>query len=176
MTPPQVLQLLKSAKYIHLGTSADDIPHVSLMNYTYVSPEEVLKEGFPLSDSSHSVIILTTDKDTVKYNNMRANPSVSILVHDWVTKTNSIEAGANHLLSFLKNLNQNELVSTSATLAGKAHILSDEKQIEYYKKKHLENNPEGKVFIDGDNVAIVLVQVLSSKVADTENNVSEYNS
>lgn len=71
--PPEVVQCLENARFLHLATCSDNVPHVSLMNYTY------------LPSSPHSclpVIVMTTNPASKKMNNLVANPSVSLLVHD----------------------------------------------------------------------------------------------
>lgn len=71
--PSEVVQCLENARFLHLATCVDNIPHVSLMNYTY------------LPSSSYSpapVIVMTTNPASKKMNNLVANPNVSLLVHD----------------------------------------------------------------------------------------------
>jgi nitroimidazol reductase NimA-like FMN-containing flavoprotein (pyridoxamine 5'-phosphate oxidase superfamily) len=71
--PPEVVQCLENARFLHLATCSDNIPHVSLMNYTYL----------PSSPYSRSpVIIMTTNPASKKMNNLATNPNVSLLVHD----------------------------------------------------------------------------------------------
>ncbi|CDK29137.1 unnamed protein product [Kuraishia capsulata CBS 1993] len=196
--PESVLSLLKKARFVHLATCKDGFPHVSLMNYTYINAHDAF------GASPHPIIALSTHTGTQKYENIYSNPHVSLLVHDWVT-ANSIykeaideeeeeqeeqeEPGSHNssrngsisstapskLLQMLQGLNQNELSSVSATLAGEATILlqpSEEKA--YYKRKMLHANPDAKLYIDGDDVAIILVSLTKSRVADIQNNVSEY--
>jgi nitroimidazol reductase NimA-like FMN-containing flavoprotein (pyridoxamine 5'-phosphate oxidase superfamily) len=71
--PTEVVQCLENARFLHLATCADNVPHVSLMNYTYL----------PSSPYSQSpVIIMTTNPASKKMNNLANNPNVSLLVHD----------------------------------------------------------------------------------------------
>ena len=58
---------------LHLATCVDNIPHVSLMNYTYLPSSPY---------SSAPVIVMTTNPASKKMNNLVANPNVSLLVHD----------------------------------------------------------------------------------------------
>lgn len=71
--PPEVVQCLENARFLHLATCVDNMPHVSLMNYTYLPSS-------PYSDSP--VIVMTTNPASKKMNNLVANPNVSLLVHD----------------------------------------------------------------------------------------------
>lgn len=71
--PPEVVQCLENARFLHLATCVDNMPHVSLMNYTYL----------PSSPYSNSpIIVMTTNPASKKMNNLVANPNVSLLVHD----------------------------------------------------------------------------------------------
>lgn len=49
------------------------MPHVSLMNYTYL-PESPY--------STYPVIVMTSNPSSRKTTSIRANPNVSLLVHD----------------------------------------------------------------------------------------------
>ena len=60
---------------LHLATCHDNIPNVSLMNYTYLAES-------PYAECP--VIIMTTNVSSKKTNNLVANPNVSLLVHDCV--------------------------------------------------------------------------------------------
>ncbi|KAL1842759.1 hypothetical protein VTJ49DRAFT_4244 [Mycothermus thermophilus] len=150
--PPEVVQCLENARFLHLATCSDNIPHVSLMNYTYL----------PSSPYSRSpVIIMTTNPASKKINNLVANPNVSLLVHDWVSHrptptsqarrlSNSSSGGQSRspvreppssLAALLFNLNTSAVSSISATINGCARLVergSDEEK--YYRDVHLENN------------------------------------
>jgi len=72
--PSEVVQCLENARFLHLATCVDNIPHVSLMNYTYLASS-------PYS-SGAPVVVMTTNPASKKMNNLVANPNVSLLVHD----------------------------------------------------------------------------------------------
>ncbi|KAK4125217.1 hypothetical protein N657DRAFT_644051 [Parathielavia appendiculata] len=148
--PHEVVQCLENARFLHLATCSDNIPHVSLMNYTYL----------PSSPYSRSpVIVMTTNPASKKMNNLTSNHNVSLLVHDWVshrpTPTSqarrlSSDAGSSRspnrephssLAALLFNLNTSAVSSISATINGSARLVergSDEEK--YYRDVHLENN------------------------------------
>ncbi|KAL2268868.1 hypothetical protein VTJ83DRAFT_3714 [Remersonia thermophila] len=150
--PPEVVQCLENARFLHLATCSDNIPHVSLMNYTYL----------PSSLYSRSpVIIMTTNPASKKINNLVVNPHVSLLVHDWVShrptptsqarRLSSSSSGVpsrspvreppSSLAALLFNLNTSAVSSISATINGSARLVergSDEER--YYRDVHLENN------------------------------------
>jgi len=71
--PHEVVQCLENARFLHLATCLDNIPHVSLMNYTYLPSSPY---------SQFPTIVMTTNPASKKMNNLVANPNVSLLVHD----------------------------------------------------------------------------------------------
>lgn len=72
---------------LHLATCTDSHPHVSLMNYTYLPSSPY---------SSSPAIIMTTNPGSKKYDNLVANPNVSLLVHDCELIRISIMSRPNH--------------------------------------------------------------------------------
>ncbi|TFB01013.1 hypothetical protein CCMA1212_007207 [Trichoderma ghanense] len=141
--PTEVVQCLENARFLHLATCTDNVPNVSLMNYTYL----------PSSPYSASpVIIMTTNAASRKTINITTNPNVSLLVHDWVshrppTQGRRLSGGSptpesrSSLATLLLNLNTSAVSSISATIGGAARIApigsAEEK---FYVEKHLENN------------------------------------
>ncbi|PSR93984.1 hypothetical protein BD289DRAFT_428082 [Coniella lustricola] len=146
--PPDVVQCLESARFLHLATCTNNIPTVSLMNYTYL-PSSAF--------SPTPVIIMTTNPASKKTSNLQSNPHVSLLVHDWVshrpptssrrmsntnnTRGASISPTRSSLASLLLNLNTSAMSSISATINGSARLVdqgTDEER--FYRGVHLENN------------------------------------
>jgi hypothetical protein len=159
--PPEVSQCLKNARFLHLATissttspsSSAPIPHVSLMNYTFL----------PTYHVHGPVIIMTTNAQSLKTQNLLSNPNVSILVHDWVSHrppTTTTIPGTSHdsqragsppaaatrssLASLLLNLNTSALSSISTTITGQARFLERGSEEEKWcKEMHLANNTFG---------------------------------
>ncbi|XXH02628.1 hypothetical protein Hte_009007 [Hypoxylon texense] len=143
--PPEVVQCLENARFLHLATCTDNQPHVSLMNYTYIPSSQY---------SSAPVIVMTTNPSSKKTNNLVENPNVSLLVHDWVSHRpptqgrrmsgGSGSPGPEHrssLASLLLNLNTSAISSISATINGTASLVAPGSAEEaYYRGQHLENN------------------------------------
>jgi nitroimidazol reductase NimA-like FMN-containing flavoprotein (pyridoxamine 5'-phosphate oxidase superfamily) len=85
--PQEVVQCLENARFLHLATCSDNVPHVSLMNYTYL----------PSSPHSRSpVIIMTTNPASKKMNNLASNPNVSLLVHDCTSPSPTLLPNHSH--------------------------------------------------------------------------------
>ncbi|KAK7752505.1 hypothetical protein SLS62_005473 [Diatrype stigma] len=147
--PPEVVQCLENARFLHLATCTDNQPHVALMNYTYLPSSPY---------SSAPVIVMTTNPASKKTNNLVANPNVSLLVHDWVShrpptqgrRPSGGSPGPEHrssLAMLLANLNTSAVSSISATINGTAQLVergSGEER--FYRDQHLENN----TFVDSD--------------------------
>lgn len=169
--PDSVVKLLKSKRFVHLATCFDNVPHVSLMNYTYLN-----------KDSSHYIII-STPKDTTKYKNIIANPNVSLLVHDWVASapTPGEEQGRrrNSLFELLASINKAEISSVSVMLNGEAaEVPKDGSDYEFLKSLHLNNGfideVQAQNYITKDDNALVIITIKSCKVTDANDNVQEY--
>ncbi|KAI6085241.1 hypothetical protein F4821DRAFT_241025 [Hypoxylon rubiginosum] len=141
--PPEVVQCLENARFLHLATCTDNQPHVSLMNYTYIPSSQY---------SAAPVIVMTTNPSSKKTNNLVENPNVSLLVHDWVShrpptqgrRMSGGSPGPEHrssLASLLLNLNTSAISSISATINGTASLVArGSPEEEYYRSQHLENN------------------------------------
>jgi len=165
LLPPEVVTLLKTSRYLHLGTADNNaIPSVSLMNYTFLSSQDP-----PL-------IILTTRTNTKKFSNVSVNPNVSLLVHGFGShrQLNYDHSKGSALNEFLVNLNQSACESISATLNGKATVLQGP-QAEAYKEQHIANNPaEAQTFIENPDVVVILVQITDCIVSDQQDRVERW--
>ncbi|KAI1431311.1 pyridoxamine 5'-phosphate oxidase [Xylaria sp. CBS 124048] len=197
--PPEVVQCLENARFLHLATCVDNQPHVSLMNYTYLPSSPY---------SSAPIIIMTTNPASKKTDNLVANPNVSLLVHDWVshrppTQGRRASGGGSpvpeprsSLAAMLFNLNTSAMSSISATMNGTAQLVapgSDEER--YYREQHLENNtfePEdaqsfdgqrqrqgdvedgGRCFVAGEEVRVIRVSIKDVRTSDWKGGVRDW--
>lgn len=175
------------------------------MNYTYLptSPYPLPPTSIPssgtISGVSGPVIVMTTHPGTKKTHNLTSNPRVSLLVHDWVSHRPSISSTnpfstsptnthafpaetpqapqPSSLSAFLTNLNSAALSSISATLNGYAHLIPQGgEEEEYYKRVHMENNPqdENRCYLEGAQVRVVVVRVEWARVADYRGGVTDW--
>lgn len=133
---------------LHLATCTNNIPHVSLMNYTYLPSHpftsETLRPG--------PVIIMTTNPSSKKTINLVQNPNVSLLAHDWVSSRPpnitdrerspvGARTGRSSLANMLMNMNSAAVSSISATINGSARVLeSGTEEEKWCKQQHLDNN------------------------------------
>ncbi|KAI4162740.1 MAG: hypothetical protein LQ342_003627 [Letrouitia transgressa] len=201
--PTEVETCLKNARFLHLATCDALYPHVSLMNYTYLS-------STPFDPSP--VIIMTTNPSSKKTLNLLSNPRVSLLVHDWVTHRPPTripdptregspppQATRSSLASLLLNINTSALSSISATINGTARMVEQGSEEESWcKERHLENNTFGdqareergifgtalsapsegdggaSCFIEGEEVRVVVVSVKEGRIADWKGGVKDW--
>ncbi|KAK9473676.1 uncharacterized protein V1510DRAFT_413574 [Dipodascopsis tothii] len=164
--PQEVITCLKSARFLHLATSHRDYPHVSLMNYAYIGKGE----AGPYEDDA--CVVMSSDRQTQKFNNIKNNPKVSLLVHDWVPKqTETPTVGSAGLAQLLRSMNEAELSRISVTLNGYASVPAGE-EAAFFKQRLLESSTEdARKYIDADNTAIVVVKIISARITDVENNI-----
>jgi len=189
--PDQVVTLLQTGKFVHLGTAdLKGLPDVALMNYYYLPSHELYTKKSiggeetgpiePTESKEHTYIILATGKNSAKYKNIAENPNVSLLFHDWISANNLFKKSGSsddqsNLFKILKDLNQSELSQVSATLSGNAKIVSSKEELDYYKTKLLKENPDAEKYIGGCENSIILVQITSAKVCDSESHTATYN-
>ncbi|KAK8132312.1 hypothetical protein PG999_000485 [Apiospora kogelbergensis] len=197
--PPEVVQCLENARFLHLGTCTNNQPHVSLMNYTYLPSSPY---------STEPTIIMTSNPSSKKANNLVENPNVSLLVHDWVShrpptqgrRPSGGSPGPEHrssLASLLQDMNASALSSTSATMNGVASLVPTGSEEErYYRAQHLENNTfdtaaegggaplfnreaasredGGSVFLAGEEVRVIVVKIRDVRTSDWKGVVRDY--
>jgi hypothetical protein len=134
---------------LHLATCTANIPHVSLMNYTYLP-------SHPFASSTlhpGPIIIMTTNPASKKTLNLVQNPNVSLLAHDWVSSRPpnmstdrerspvGARAGRSSLANMLMSMNSAAVSSISATINGEARVLESGTEEEVWcKQQHLANN------------------------------------
>ncbi|GAB0136097.1 hypothetical protein EsDP_00004414 [Epichloe bromicola] len=193
--PQEVVQCLENARFLHLATCTDNVPNVSLMNYTYLPSSPY---------SSAPVIIMTTNPKSRKTTNIVGNPNVSLLVHDWVshrppTQGRRMSGGSpgpeqhSSLASLLLNLNSTAVSSISATIGGEAHLApSGSEEEKYFTDQHLANNTfeEGEPifrpdsnsgagardshFVDGEEVRVIIVNIKDVRISDWKGTVRDW--
>ncbi|KAH3987497.1 hypothetical protein HBH98_025840 [Parastagonospora nodorum] len=146
--PEEVVTCLQNARFLHLATCSNNVPHVSLMNYTYLP-------STPYSQSP--TIIMTTPPTSRKTLNLESNPLVSLLVHDWISHrppTLSQPARSpspthpaprsGSLAELLLGINTASLSRISTTINGTAELVpSGSAEESWYKAQHLANNTFG---------------------------------
>ncbi|EGD86205.1 hypothetical protein H112_07133 [Trichophyton rubrum D6] len=143
--PQEVVSCLKNSRFLHLATCDGLNPHISLMSYTFLP-------STPFNPTP--TIIMTTNPSSKKTLNLRSNPRVSLLVHDWVSHrppTRTRDAGRegspppaatqSSLATLLLNLNTSAMSSISTTIIGEARVLDvGSEEEKWCRERHLESN------------------------------------
>lgn len=113
------------------------------MNYTYLPSSPY---------NAYPVIVMTTNPSSRKTTSIRSNPTVSLLVHDWVSHRaptharrpsggSPVPEPPSSLASLLLNLNSSQISSISATIGGAARIAtSGSEEEKFYVDQHLANH------------------------------------
>ena len=138
--PPVVQNLLQKCRLAYLSTVDADTSHLSLMRFTYLAAEEV--------------IIMSTNRHTKKYDMLKKQRGVAVLVHDF---------------------GGSEKGEYSITLNGACSIIQDVAVMERYRKAHLKHNPDYPQFIVGDDIAILCVDVRSARICNIADQVIQWN-
>ncbi|KAI9903630.1 hypothetical protein N3K66_000159 [Trichothecium roseum] len=172
--PQEVVQCLENARFLHLATCSESVPHVSLMNYTYLPTS-------PFTDSP--VIVMTTNPASRKTTSILANPNVSLLVHDWVSHRPPGHARRpsggspprepqSSLAALLLNLNSSSISSISATIGGAARIsASGSEEERYCLDQHLANHVH---FVAGEEVSVIIVKIKDVRISDFKGTVRDW--
>ena len=147
--PQPVVDLLQSACLCHMGVTLEDgKTHLCLMNFTYVPEEEI--------------IIMTTRRNTTKYQALQKLDLATLLLHDFPThKANRIA--------------DNTYAKThSITLYGRVTILSGEDAEQMRSKHLLRHGDKYSQFIIGENIAVLQVEVSSAKLCNINDEVTTW--
>ena len=133
--PPAWLAILSSARLSYLATASlrdgVAVPHLSLMAMSFFDDPEL-----------GAVFVFSTRRDTTKFNNFVANPSVSILSHDFgpVVATDEPLVG-----------------SLAITCAGSVRVLAGPEEARL-RAEHLRRQPANYAhFIEPESSAVVVV-------------------
>jgi hypothetical protein len=114
------------------------------------------------------VVIMSTNRNTKKFDMLEKQKGVALLIHDFVPDDNvngsskeDAGAGSNNMYSI--------------TLNGNCRILQRNDKSEYYRRKHLQHNPEYPQFIVGEDIVMLCVDVSSARICDVQDQVIKWN-
>ena len=167
--PQNIVDVLRSTSLAYLATSKQNVPHLSLMNFTYFKghapqlPDASAPTPNPAGEKvlvDDECVILSTRIDTTKFTDLVANKNVALLVHGFDTKK------ADHTDQ------EGTLNGFSVTLNGTATVLPRGDCSDFFRSIHLANNPKNEQFINGENIAIIRLEVQSAKICDVQDRVS----
>lgn len=145
--PLEIRKALSTCRLAYLSTVDvdDNSSHLSLMRFTYLKDEE---DG--------EVVVLSTQRATKKFDLLQRQNGVALLVHDFPQFGDGSDG------------------VSSITLNGKAQILPPGAKAERYRKAHLAHNPEYPQFIEGPDIAILLIIVTSARICNINDQVTKW--
>ena len=156
---PQTLRdMLYKCRLAYLSTvdTLATSSHLSLMRFTYLHDPE---DG--------EVVIMSTNKKTKKFDMLRQQNGVALLVHDDGDHDNDNDNDND-------NNKNNKSKTRSITLNGDCRILSGADE-EKYRQVHLKHNPDYPQFIVGEDIAVLCVHVTSARICDLNDKVIHWN-
>mmetsp|Transcript_452 Transcript_452/g.589 ORF Transcript_452/g.589 Transcript_452/m.589 type:complete len:231 (-) Transcript_452:702-1394(-) len=150
--PPTIRNMLSTCRLAYLSTVDKQFAssHLSLMRFTYLH-----------DDLDGEVVIMSTNRKTKKFEMLRQQTGVALLVHDF----DQAQLGSNGALG---------AKSRSITLNGECRILYGVDE-EKYRKAHLKHNPDYPQFIVGKDIAILCINVSSARICDLNDKVTHWN-
>ncbi|QIW99219.1 hypothetical protein AMS68_004737 [Peltaster fructicola] len=200
--PEEVATCLQNARFLHLATCTANIPHVSLMNYTYLPSHPFEAGRLPPGP----VIIMTSNSSSKKTINLQSNPNVSLLVHDWVSARPPNAGGRERspvgtrtqrssLANMLMQMNSTAVSNISTTINGEARILeSGSEEERWCKEQHVVNNtfedesngqglfrtsseddPQARTsLIEDQQARVVVVRIRDGRISDWKGGIKDW--
>ena len=149
--PHPIPEVLDSTCLAYLATSSELSPHLSLMRFSFCKS---------LSKAGGEVVVMSTQRNTKKYEMLKRNENVALLVHGFQSDRDS--DGENY-----------DRQRFSITLNG---VVREEEGplAEQYRAIHLSRNPKFSQFIVGADVAIITVELSSARVCDVNDRVRHW--
>ena len=110
------------------------------------------------------MLIISTRRDTKKFDILTENENVALLVHDFATHADSPNDDYTEI---------NSRPRYSITLNGE--VREEEGELaEAYRAFHLQRNAEYSQFIVGDDIAVISVKLTSARVCDVNDIVRHF--
>lgn len=162
--PPKIRAMLSKCRLAYLSTADADSSssHLSLMRFTYLH-----------DPNDGEILIMSTNKNTKKFDMLERQRGVALLVHDFVRMENDDNDDD-------KNSDDGGGGggggTYSITLNGHCRILPNGSALaERYRQVHLQHNPQYSQFIVGPDIVILCVDVESARICDIQDQVTTWN-
>lgn len=147
--PPVIRNMLSTCRLAYLSTAQGNSSHLSLMRLTYCDDDE---DG--------EVVIMTTNKNTKKFEMLKKQNGVAILIHDFP--------------QFDSDKKNDRKGVHSITLNGRCIIMEDGPKTESYRARHLEHNPDYPQFIIGPDIMVLCVAITSARICNIKDEVTKW--
>ena len=156
--PHPVSNLLERGCLCFLATATDISPHLSLMRFSYCKS---------LRCERDEVMILSTQRNTKKYDILKLNKNVALLVHDFVSQDRAMDSS---------NYTASEGGGSRYSVTLNGTVEEEEGEVaERYRSIHLAQNSQYAQFIVGEDIAIITVTLTSARVCDVNDSVRHWN-
>ncbi|CAM9412845.1 unnamed protein product [Ectocarpus fasciculatus] len=157
--PACITDILRATKLCYLATSEDHAPHLSLMNFSFMNDEEY-----------GNVLVMSTRRNTKKFEALVKNPKVAILIHDFDCKRSEFESRVTTSSSSPATPAASP-GTFSVTVYGEVLVASGERA-EALRSNHLLINPDYRQFILGEEIAILVFQPNFARMCNINDTVS----
>ena len=117
-----------------------------------------------LTEAGGEVLVISTRRDTKKYAMLLVNSQVALLVHDFSSASAADDANYS---------TRQGKARYTITLNGTVQEAHGD-VAERYRAVHLQNNASYRQFIEGSDIAIILVTLTSARVCDVNDSVRVY--
>jgi len=107
------------------------------------------------------IIIMSTQRKTKKYEMLRKQRGVALLIHDF--SQNEVEGEENACGGVY-----------SITLNGDCNIVEEGERSARYRAAHLKHNPDYPQFIVGDDIAMLCVNATSARICNIDDQVTKW--
>jgi len=142
--------MLSSCRLSYLSTVDGDSAHLSLMRFTYMWDDDMDQE----------IIVMSTQRRTKKFEMLRRQRGVALLVHDF-PQHGSGGGGEGGVYSI--------------TLNGDCTIVEEGERSTRYRAAHLEHNPDYPQFIVGDDIAMLCINATEARICNINDQVTRWN-
>jgi len=106
------------------------------------------------------IIIMSTQRKTKKYEMLRKQRGVALLIHDFSQNEGGGENACGGVYSI--------------TLNGDCTIVEEGERSARYRAAHLKHNPDYPQFIVGDDIAMLCVNATSARICNIDDQVTKW--
>ena len=143
--PPIIRNMLSACRLAYMSTVDGDSSHLCLMRFTYLKDED---DG--------EIVILSTQRKTKKFDMLQMQNGVALLIHDF------------------PQLGDGRDGVHSITLNGQCQIVEPGEKAEKFRKAHLAHNPDYPQFIEGPDIAMLMIHVTSARICNINDQVTKW--
>lgn len=156
-----MLATIANAELAYLATVESGKPHLSLMRFSLLPEPEL----------GGAVLVLTTRRDTRKFEALLQSSDVAVLIHDIDRVASPHLEGEGGPSAAAAGEGATAAGPLSITLYGRA-VICEGALGERLRARHLARNQAYAQFIDGPGIAVVAVQLTLARACNLRDHVS----